>query len=131
MLIIDTHVLVWLVVQPRRLSQRAAAAIRTARTSGGLGIAAISLWEMAMLIAYGRLAVAETPDRWIEQVVEMSGVIVHPITPTIAALATQFPKDFPKDPADRLITATARALGLKLVTADRDLRQSPLVHTVW
>lgn len=131
MLLIDTHVLVWLVVQPRRLSQRAAVALRSARTSGGLGIAAISLWEMAMLIAYGRLAVAETPGRWIEQVVEKSGVVVHPITPAIAALATQFPEGFPKDPADRLVAATARVLGASLVTADRDLRRSPLVNTVW
>lgn len=131
MLLIDTHVLVWLVVQPRRLSQRAAVALRSARTSGGLGIAAISLWEMAMLIAYGRLAVAETPERWIEQVVEKSGVVVHPITPAIAALATQFPEGFPKDPADRLVAATARVLGASLVTADRDLRRSPLVNTVW
>ncbi len=56
---------------------------------------------------------------------------VLPITPEIAALATQFPDDFPRDPADRLIGATARAEGLTLITRDENIRKSPLIRTVW
>jgi PIN domain nuclease of toxin-antitoxin system len=53
------------------------------------------------------------------------------ITPVIAALSVQFPDDFPRDPADRLIAATARAEGLTLVTRDERIRASTLVRTVW
>jgi PIN domain nuclease of toxin-antitoxin system len=58
-------------------------------------------------------------------------VTVRPITPEIAALATQFPDDYPRDPADRLIGATARAEGLTLITRDERIRRSPLLKTVW
>jgi PIN domain nuclease of toxin-antitoxin system len=60
-----------------------------------------------------------------------TGVSLREITPTIAALATQFPDDFSADPADRLIAATARAEGLSLVTRDERMRSSALVRTVW
>jgi PIN domain nuclease of toxin-antitoxin system len=56
---------------------------------------------------------------------------VIPITPEIAALATQFPEDYPHDPVDRLIGATARAEGMALVTRDERIRRSPLLRTVW
>jgi PIN domain nuclease of toxin-antitoxin system len=58
-------------------------------------------------------------------------VAVKPITPEIAALATQFPDDFPHDPADRLIGATARAEGLPLVTRNEGIRHSPLLRIIW
>jgi PIN domain nuclease of toxin-antitoxin system len=60
-----------------------------------------------------------------------SAVQVKPITPEIAALATQFPNEYPRDPVDRLIGATARAEGLALVTRDESIRRSPLLKTVW
>jgi PIN domain nuclease of toxin-antitoxin system len=56
---------------------------------------------------------------------------VLPITPEIALLAAQFPDDYPGDPGDRLIGATARAEGLTLVTRDENIRRSPLLKTVW
>jgi PIN domain nuclease of toxin-antitoxin system len=61
----------------------------------------------------------------------IEGVTIKPITPEIAALATQFPNDYPHDPADRLIGATARAEGLALVTRDENIRKSPLLKTIW
>jgi len=61
----------------------------------------------------------------------VDGVTVLPLTPDITALATIFPREFPRDPADRLITATARAHALPLVTAGRAIRDSPLVETIW
>jgi len=59
------------------------------------------------------------------------GVTVIPITSEIAILAAQFPDDYPGDPGDRLIGATARAEGLILVTRDETLRKSPLLKTIW
>lgn len=131
MILLDTHALLWLCLEPKRLSQPAAATIRKAISSGGIGIASISLWEIAMLIALGRLSSRGTPDAWIANLVKASGVVVKELTPVVAVLSTQFPHDFPADPADRLIAATARAEGLALVTRDANIRRSPLVKTVW
>jgi PIN domain nuclease of toxin-antitoxin system len=61
----------------------------------------------------------------------IEGVAVKPITAEIAALATQFPDEYSRDPADRLIGATARAEGLPLVTRDENIRKSPLLNTIW
>lgn len=131
MILLDTHALVWMVAEPRRLSRAAVTAIRAARASGGLAIAAISLWELAVLFARGHLRAYGTVDASVRLVVDSAGVTVKPITPTIAALATEFPEDFPRDPADRLIGATARAEGLALVTRDKHVRASPVLKTIW
>lgn len=131
MTLLDTHVLVWAVTEPRRLSRPAAAAIRRARRGDGLAIAAISLWELAVLLARGHLRAGGTVEASVRLIVDSAGVSVKPLTPEIAALAAQFPEDYPRDPADRLIGATARAEGLTLVTRDEGIRRSPLIKTVW
>ena len=95
----------------------------------GVAIASITLWELAMLIARGRIQAFGTVDASVRLLTE--GVIIRPITPEVAALAAQFPADFPADPADRLIGATAVAEGMSLVTRDAKLRASPLLRTIW
>ena len=131
MILLDTHVLLWLLLEPQRLSSSAAAAIRKSVRTGGLAIASITLWELAMMIALGRITPRGTPEAWLTELVERSGVVVKEISPAVATLATQFPHDFPADPADRLIAAAARAEGLSLVTRDAKLRGSPILRTVW
>jgi PIN domain nuclease of toxin-antitoxin system len=130
-ILLDTHALVWLVAEPARLSRAATDAIRRARSTGGLAIASITVWELAMLLVRGHVRSHGTVDASIRQVVDAARVSVREITPVIAALSTQFPDDFPRDPADRLIAATARAEGLTLVTRDERIRASALVRTVW
>jgi PIN domain nuclease of toxin-antitoxin system len=129
MIVLDSHVLVWARAEPRRLSAAARRAIGGARAAGGVAVAAISLYEMARLFAGGLLRPVGTVSQALLDLVD--GVTVLPITTDIAAFATSFPREFPRDPADRLIAATARAHGLPLVTADRAIRESPLVETVW
>jgi len=131
LILLDTHALVWAVSDPERLSQVASAAILRGRREGGLGIAAISLWELAVLFARGHLRAPGTVVDSIQLILERSGVEVRPLTPTIAALATQFPDHYPRDPADRLIGATARAEGLVLVTRDKKIRDCRLLRTIW
>ena len=84
-----------------------------------------------MLIALDRLLVRGAPEVWMAHLVEASGVVVKEITPAVAVLSTQFPNDFPRDPVDRLIGATARGEGLALVTQDEKIRSSSLLKTIW
>ncbi len=95
----------------------------------GLAISAITLWELASLVARGRIRSYGTIESSLNRLVE--GVTVKAITLEIATLAAQFPDDYPHDPADRLIGATARAEGLALVTRDENIRRSPLLKTIW
>ncbi len=129
MILLDTHALVWAVAESKRLSRAAGAAIRKARAEDGVAIAAITLWELAALVAKGRIQAYGTLEGSLRLLVE--GVTIKPLTTEIAALATQFPDDYPRDAADRLIGATARAEGLVLITQDEEIRRSPLLKTIW
>jgi len=129
MIVLDTHVLYWAVDDSKHLSPTAASAIRRARRGGGIAVSAITLWELSWLLGSGRIRSYGTIETSLRKMTE--GVTVLPITPEIAALAVQFPDDYPSDPSDRLIGATARAEGMTLVTRDERIRRSPLLRTVW
>lgn len=131
MILLDTHVWVWLAMDSKRLSRRALSAVRRAAESGGISVASISLWELAALLDEGRIRAPGTVENSIRSMVEETSVIVHEITPEIAALAIAFPDGYPSDPADRLIGATARSLGLPLVTRDQRILDSGLLRTIW
>lgn len=131
MILLDTHVLVWMVASPGKLSRAAVREIRKAQREGGCGIASISLWELGLLFAKGRLRASGTIEASIREIVERAAVSVLELTPEIAGLAMVFPESYPKDPGDRLIGATARVHGIALITQDEKIIASPLVHTVW
>jgi PIN domain nuclease of toxin-antitoxin system len=130
-ILLDTHVLVWMVSNPAKLSRVATREIRKAQREGGCAIASFSLWELALLFAKGRLRTSGTVEASIREIVESAAVSVIEITPDIAGLAMAFPEPYPKDPGDRLIGATARALGIALVTQDERILASPLVRSIW
>ena len=129
MILLDTHVVAWAANDSKQLSREAASAIRRARRSGGLAVSGITVWELALLVSSGKVQVYGSVETSLRLLLE--GVTILPITPEIAALTTQFPDDYPRDPSDRLIGATARADGMTLVTRNERIRRSPLIRTVW
>jgi len=128
-ILLDTHALLWMASDPKRLSKRAREAIGTARQNDGIAVATITLWELAWLAQSARIVVTGSVESFVRETI--ARVILRPVTPQIAALGVRLPKDFPKDPADRLIAATAMVEGMPLVTADLRIRRSKVVETVW
>jgi PIN domain nuclease of toxin-antitoxin system len=128
-ILLDTHVVVWMASDPGKLSRTASDAIRAASREGGIAISAITLWELAWLMTNGRLDINGTPEAFLEEIAART--VVRPITPKIAVLATQFSSSYPGDPSDRLIGATALAEGIALVTKDRNIRNCKQLKTIW
>jgi PIN domain nuclease of toxin-antitoxin system len=129
MILVDTHVLVWAQLERRKLSRKALSALQRAERSDGIAISAISLVELASLFARGRVAYSGNMEASLRQFTQ--NTIVLPVTLDIAVLSTFFPSDFPSDPMDRIIAATARAEGIPLITADERVQRCPLVKTIW
>ena len=129
MILLDTHVVIWMASDPRKLSRTARDVIRRAHREGGTAISAVTLWELAWLMTNRRLEIAGTVEEFVEEIA--ARMAVRPITPRIAVLATQLPDTYPKDPIDKLIGATALSEGMTLVTKDREIRACKLIKTVW
>jgi PIN domain nuclease of toxin-antitoxin system len=128
-ILLDTHVLVWSLIEERKLSRLAHTAIRRARASSSVAISVITMVELASLMERGRLHIQGTIDTVVAGFVE--GVTLLPITRETAVLTAYFPPEFSRDPCDRIIAATARAEGIPLVTADERIQSCPLVRTIW
>jgi len=128
LVVIDTHVLVHDVIEPRRISSRARRAL--GGEDGPLAVSDMTLWEIAMLIARGRIDPGTDAAQFIEDVVAARSIEVLPITPKIAVLA-QSQAFGHRDPADRIIGATAIAHGAPLVSADKRLRRVPGLRVIW
>lgn len=121
MIVADTHVLIWAVEGDRRLGLAARGAVEAAAQADSLTVAAITPWEIAMLAQKGRLALGREVGAWIDAALALPGVRLAPLLPAIAVDSVRLPGDMHADPADRMIVATARHLGLPLLTADGTL----------
>ena len=131
MTLIDTHVWVWWITNSPRLSAHHRALIAAAE-SAGLGVSAITVWEVAKLFALGRLALspAFTVSAWIEMALAYPGVRLLPLTPAVAIEANNLPGRFHRDPADQIIVATARIFDRPLLTVDERILDYPHVRAV-
>ena len=121
-LVLDTHVWIWAVEgMTAKLGARAVSAIEEAARASTLAVSAISVWELAMLVKRQRLTLATAVSTWIEASLRPPGARIIPVGTAIALDSTQLPDfDHHKDPADRIIVATARRHGT-LLTCDESL----------
>ena len=125
----DTHTAFWLTNEREKLTKTALASLVEARNSGGIAISGITLWEIAMLKKHGRIDLPAPLDVFLRHMEET--FIVLPITGAIAEQSMKFSDRYPKDPADKLIGATAWIHGIPLVTKDSGIRKSGEVSCIW
>jgi PIN domain nuclease of toxin-antitoxin system len=129
-ILVDTHVVVWLAFDQDQISTKARAAIDTARRSGdGLAISDITLLELATLASKGRIRLDISLESFLQEV--EARFIVLPSSGRACVRAIGLPAAYPKDPADRIIGVSALVEGLALVTADRDIRRCKALQTIW
>ena len=122
MILLDTHIWVWWVDDSQQLTDRRRHIVQD-NVSSGLGISAISCWEVAKLVEYGRLELACAVEAWMEQAMAYPGMQLLELTPQIAIESTKLPGNFHRDPADQIIVATAHVYDIPLLTADRRILQ--------
>ena len=130
LILLDTHVAIWLSYNYARISSKAQTAIKEARENErGLAVSAITLVEIAMLFSYGRVRLTPDLETFLSEVEQR--FIVLPITASIARQAFELPPGYPKDPVDRVIGATALIEDLRLLTADSEIRRTRAIPTIW
>ena len=130
MVVLDTNALIFDALNPARLSRKARGRIERAHTQNNLCCSDISLWEIAMLIAKGRLDPGTSALEFMQLAPAARAIAVLPITPEIAALSTKLPAPVSSDPADRLIAATAIHHGATLISTDINLKKAGLSVSV-
>ena len=117
-LLLDTHIWLWSLLEPERLSGRVQESLRN--EDAELWLSSISLWELTVLVEKGRLRFDENVNDWIAKALRTAPLreapVSHLVVRTLGSITTPH-----RDPADRFIAATAAALDLALVTADQKL----------
>lgn len=131
MIVLDTHTWVWWVSGSKALSAPAAERIQASMGESRIHVSSISCWEVALLVTGGRLELTMGTDDWIRRSEGLSFVRFVPADNRIATRAVALPEPLHRDPADRIIVATALSLGATLITRDRRLLEYPHVQTLW
>ncbi len=128
-LVLDTCAVLWLAADSPRLSKAARKSIADARRRGGVAIAGITLYEIAWLVKRGRVQLSGSLSSFLSEVEKR--FVVIPISAEVAVSAAAFSDDYPSDPADRMIGATALLHGTHLVTSDKVIWKTKLVPVIW
>ena len=121
--LMDTHVWVWLMLGDNRLSMINRRMLEEAVSDRRLRVSVISVWEVAMLEAKGRLTLTADCESWVREALAAPGIRLAELTPPIVIASTRLPGVFHGDPADRMLIATARESGAMLLTADQAILQ--------
>ena len=129
MIVVDTHAVIWLTQEQDMLSTAARVALMEGRREGRLAIADITLQEIAFQVVRGRVVVSAPLEGYLRFIESLFRVL--PITGEIAERSVHFSPLFPRDPADRLIGATALVHGARLVTRNELIHASGEVQCIW
>ena len=128
MIVLDTATWIWRASDPRRLSSKARRAIDEAER---VLVSAISVWEVAMLVARRRIQLDRPVEQWVDIALALPAIQLAPLEPAIAVRSTKLPGEFHPDPADRIIVATALESGASVITPDERIRSYPHVQSTW
>ena len=126
-LLLDTHIWLWGMLQPTKLTSRVAKALQ--KDDAELWLSPISVWELSMLVVKGRVELETNIDDWVHEALSRAPLNEAPLTNDIALATRQIELPHP-DPVDHFLAATAKILNLTLVTADRRLIDSRFVPTL-
>jgi PIN domain nuclease of toxin-antitoxin system len=125
-IVVDTHVLIWIALDPSKLGKKATAVLSHRDTC--IYVSVVSAIEIAQLCASKRLSLSTPADRWFAQALEVIPATLTPLTAEIVFLAYELPLH--RDPADRMLAATAMSLNVPLLTADSRLLACRSIRTV-
>jgi PIN domain nuclease of toxin-antitoxin system len=127
-IVLDTHVWVWWLSKPEKITRKAERAITKADR---IGVPAICAWEVAMKAEAKKLRFDRPYEVWIEEALTADARIeLVPLLPRMSVEAVRLSWDHP-EPADRMIVASARVLEAPLITSDQTIHEARLVRCIW
>jgi len=129
--LLDTHTWIWWHSKPEKIPKKLLRIISAPEGDGTLLLSAISIWEFCKLVEKERLVLSINPQLWLDQALNMAGLFLIPLSPSIVLQSTRLPGNFHSDPADQIITACARNYNAVLLTKDERLLKYPHIKTMW
>jgi PIN domain nuclease of toxin-antitoxin system len=121
--LLDTHIWIWLINGSSELSNKTIQLLDEAAHKGQLFVSAVSVWELATLVAKKRLTLTAPIKNWVEEALSKPGIELLPLSPAISIESRELPGGFHGDPADRIIVATARIEKITLITCDERIHK--------
>ena len=131
MILLDTHVLLWWINDPNKLSKKAKKLIEETTKQKIILVSSFSVWEICLLVKKGRLGMAMDINILLKKIESLPFIQFIPVDNNIAALSVNLADPLHNDPADRIIIATALLNGATLITADSRILKYPQVKTLW
>jgi PIN domain nuclease of toxin-antitoxin system len=120
-ILLDTHVLIWLVNGDSAISQMFRKEVDLVSQKSSILISPITIWEIGMLVEKGRIELEMDCHEWVERILALPGIQLAPLSPRIAIQSTRLPGNLHADPADRILIATAHIEDAVLITADKKI----------
>ena len=131
MIVLDTHAWIWWLSNPDRIPIDTQEFISERAVAEGVYVSSVSTWEVAMLVARGRLELVMDVRDWIARSEALEFLHFVPVDNVVALRAVELIEPFHKDLAERMIVATALTMGAQVVSGDRKIRDYPYIETIW